>query len=323
MLRRCLSCYTPFEPNQTLEGFPAGRRVAFDPARGRLWAICPACSRWSLAPFETRWETLESLERLTRGPARLLKRGEQISLFESGDLEIVRIGRADLREESWWRYGSAFLSRRLRARRLTRLGKFIDGAIMLVNIGIPYWGHSDAGEWIDLARRRRFGRTAWRGLSHCPACGDPLRDLLFRELSDVFLRPDRDAFALWYSCRLCGADDEEAGHRLSGLGAEHVLRRTLAFQNFAGGTEAQVGEAMSMVGAEESPESMVRRAADDGVAIGGLPAPASLAVEIALNSGIEAKLLEEEVADIERRWREEEELAAIIDGELTPIGPSR
>jgi hypothetical protein len=27
--------------------------------RGRLWAVCSSCGRWTLAPFETRWEVLE------------------------------------------------------------------------------------------------------------------------------------------------------------------------------------------------------------------------------------------------------------------------
>jgi len=72
MLATCLFCYQPFPENQTLEPFASGRRVAYDPVRGRLWAVCSSCGRWTLAPFETRWEVLEDLERLTRDRARLL-----------------------------------------------------------------------------------------------------------------------------------------------------------------------------------------------------------------------------------------------------------
>ena len=72
MYTRCLVCATPFEANDQLEHLPNGRRLAFDPGRGRLWAICRTCRRWSLTPIEERWEALEELEKLTRDKARLL-----------------------------------------------------------------------------------------------------------------------------------------------------------------------------------------------------------------------------------------------------------
>src|SRR5688572_6384064 len=64
MFTRCLVCQSPFPRNETLEHFPTGDRIAFDPARGRLWAVCRTCRRWSLAPIEDRWEALEELEKL-------------------------------------------------------------------------------------------------------------------------------------------------------------------------------------------------------------------------------------------------------------------
>ena len=61
MFTRCLVCATSFEPNDQLEYLPNGTRVAFDPGRGRLWAVCSTCKRWSLTPIEDRWEALEEL----------------------------------------------------------------------------------------------------------------------------------------------------------------------------------------------------------------------------------------------------------------------
>ena len=46
---------------------------------------------------------------------------------------------------------------------------------------------------------------------------------------------------------------------------------------------------------------------------------ASLALEIAANDDVERRLLELEAAALELRWKEEEALAAISDGELTPL----
>jgi hypothetical protein len=43
----------------------------------------------------------------------------------------------------------------------------------------------------------------------------------------------------------------------------------------------------------------------------------TLALEIVLNRDIESRMLEMRLAELETRWREEEQLAAIIDGELS------
>jgi len=128
---RCLVCSTPFEANEALAHIPLGRRLAFDPARGRLWAICHTCKRWSLAPLEERWEALEELERLTRDSARLLSQTDNIALFRSGNLDIVRVGKANLTEEAWWRYGRELTSRRERYKRLSLAGSLTAGAVMV------------------------------------------------------------------------------------------------------------------------------------------------------------------------------------------------
>jgi hypothetical protein len=45
----------------------------------------------------------------------------------------------------------------------------------------------------------------------------------------------------------------------------------------------------------------------------------SLALEIALSESAERRVLDHEVAAIDFMWQREEELAEIIDGELTPL----
>ena len=66
MYSHCLFCQSPFGQNPELERLPVGRRIAFDPAKGRLWVVCRACARWNLTPFEERWETIEDCERRFR-----------------------------------------------------------------------------------------------------------------------------------------------------------------------------------------------------------------------------------------------------------------
>ena len=76
-----------------LETFQVGRRLAFDPERGRLWVVCRACERWNLSPLEERWEALETLERIFRD-TRVRASTENVGLARLREgLELVRIGR--------------------------------------------------------------------------------------------------------------------------------------------------------------------------------------------------------------------------------------
>ncbi|MGI9039356.1 MAG: hypothetical protein ACR2GQ_10905 [Gemmatimonadota bacterium] len=60
MYSTCLFCNRPLGTNEAIEEFPIGRRLAYDPAKGRLWAVCRRCERWNLSPLEIRWEAIEA-----------------------------------------------------------------------------------------------------------------------------------------------------------------------------------------------------------------------------------------------------------------------
>lgn len=313
MTGTCLFCHERLPANETLEHFRTGRRVAFDPRRGRLWAVCPSCARWTLAPFETRWEALEELERLTRDRARLLAETDNIGLLETGDIEIVRVGSAGLREESWWRFGKEFAARRKRARRQVLKGKVVDGGVFMLITGIPFWGFSDADKWLDRARRRRFGKRVWEAPPPCDRCGRALKHIPFADYGRLVLHPGDDGPVLALPCDRCARDGADRHHRLTGPHAEHVLRRTLAYRNFAGGTEPLVDDAVALVEAYDTTGALVRGVADYRPTIGGLTEKGALALEIALNDDVERRLLAMEVAELEARWKVEEEIAAIAD----------
>jgi hypothetical protein len=86
--------------------FPVGRRLAYDPARGRLWVICTRCNRWNLSPLDERWEAIDECERLFRS-TRLRYSTDNIGLARIDEhLELVRIGPALLPEIASWRYGA-------------------------------------------------------------------------------------------------------------------------------------------------------------------------------------------------------------------------
>lgn len=55
MYATCVYCHGALGANEVVEHFPVGRKLAFDAARGRLWAVCPRCTRWNLSALEERW----------------------------------------------------------------------------------------------------------------------------------------------------------------------------------------------------------------------------------------------------------------------------
>jgi hypothetical protein len=310
MFTRCIFCRSPLGANETLEHFPHGRKLAFDPARGRLWAVCSTCRRWNLAPFEERWEALDELERLTTDRARLLAQTDNIALLRAGELELVRVGRAPLAEEAWWRYGRELLRRRSRAWLLFTLDLLV----------LPVFYAS--------ARAEKFGLLAWQGASACARCGDPLATLGFGRAGKAVLTPGPGGeVALHLPCPVCGPVREPAGHLLAGADARLLLRRVLAYHHFSGASRPLVRAAAGAVKDAGSVEGFIRALAGRRAALDRLEAAApaqAVALEIALNEETERRRLQAEAAEVERQWREEEEVAAIADRELVFLpGPDR
>lgn len=328
MYTRCLTCAAPFEANEELEHFPHGKRVAFDPARGRLWAVCRTCKRWSLAPIEQRWEALDELERIVRDKAMLLSQTDNISLLRHGPLELVRVGRANLPEEAWWRYGRELTGRKRKADRLGMAGAIAAGAV--VAGGWATGGMTLLGAWFlmghapdslkDAARWLRFGGAAWRGARECSGCGYTFTSLPYRNRGALGIFPGQDPgnVALVARCPNCG-QYREAGLRLEGQEAERTLRRVLAYHHFSGASERRVVSAARLIQEAGSPGDLTRIVVKDGRRLGDLQRTGAIALEIAANESSEQRLLELELADLEAHWRREEELAAIVDGELTPL----
>jgi hypothetical protein len=105
MYHNCIFCPADLGGNDALERFPVGKRIAFDAARGRLWAVCPGCARWNLAPLHERWEAIEDAERLFRETRSRVQR-ENIGLAKTQDgTRLVRVGKAVAGELAAWRYG--------------------------------------------------------------------------------------------------------------------------------------------------------------------------------------------------------------------------
>ena len=327
MFTRCLVCGRAFEENDQLEHLPRGRRIAFDPEKGRLWLICKGCRRWSLVPIESRWEALEELERLTRDQARLLTRTDNIALLRVGPLEVVKVGDAALREEAWWRYGRELRARQERFRKLSAVGSIGAGAAIAgtwASGGISFvaawflWDRSP--DFVTHgARWLRFGGKLWAGVEECRACGHVFRQLRYADRGSLVVTPGSEGgVALSVRCPRCGGV-KEGGLHLEGIEGAGALRRVLAYHHFAGASERRVEEATRLIEVVGGSGGLPGKILRDGKRLGDLGRIGAIALEIAANQEQEEELLALEASALEDRWRREEELAAIIDGELTPL----
>lgn len=313
MFGRCFFCHRPLPSNDALEYFRFGRRVAFDPAQGRLWAVCPSCLRWNLAPIEERWEALEELEKLTRDRSRLLVQTDNIALLRAGDLDVVRVGRAELREEAWWRYGRELARRYRRSRELL----WLDVALALT-VGFPIL--RSVGRW------KAFSDGIWLGVHRCPKCGASLTGggTSVRQTRWLSINADESGdIVLGLDCRYCDYRGEHGRLFWHGQEARRILRTAVAYHNFEGGDRKTIDAACDRITAFGSPTEFLRAAARSGTSLvaleGAAYRPAAIALELALNDEDEQQLLRAEMVAIEERWRQEEEIARIMDGELTPV----
>ncbi|HEX8693565.1 MAG TPA: hypothetical protein VF746_14175 [Longimicrobium sp.] len=160
MYRHCIYCSAYLGTNEALEGFPVGRSVAFDAARGRLWAVCGRCARWNLAPLEERWEAVEAAERTFRD-TRLRVQRENIGIARLRDgTRLVRIGEALPGEVAAWRYGGE-LSRR-RRRHLAR--GHVSGASAMVAAGVVFAVVGPVGGLVTAAAAYGLAEAAYRGV---------------------------------------------------------------------------------------------------------------------------------------------------------------
>jgi hypothetical protein len=334
MYSACLFCNRPLGANEVIETFPVGRRLAFDPEKGRLWVVCPSCERWNLTPLEERWEAIEQAERLFR-ETRLRVSTDQIGLTRLREgLELVRIGKPSRPEIAAWRYGDQF-GRRRRVR-LIGAGVMAAGGVLVI-AGGAVAGLSIFGTW-------NVGRLLFSLGQH----GNPIRTVgRFRldngrmlkvqrkHLAKSRLRAGEDgqlALELEHDVGrivLAGADARRAASVIFPAvnhfgGTREDVQRAVRRLEHAGGSEeyltrmARSGEKLTPIAEPERDwvGRPVREEHESGLL--ALPISVRLAVEMALHEEQERRALEGELHELERAWREAEEVAGIADSLLLP-----
>ena len=335
MYSACLFCNRALGANEAIEPFPIGRRLAFDAAKGRLWVVCPSCARWNLSPFDERWEAIEECERRFRGTL-MRTSTPNIGLARLRDgTELVRIGRPLRPELAAWRYGVRF------GRRFRRAA-FAAGAGGMALAGATAAGFAAPA----LALGGAAAAAAWLAREHGAlvrvAHGGRVLAVTRSDLAETRLTSldGEDAWALRLRHRSGSVE-------IRGAAAMRTLARVLARLNGLGARGATVDQAVAQLEiygdranmlatmarhserAAAAWRSQVRRfKLAEGLdvlvqpyvplAIATLPREGRLALEMALNEEDEARALAGELAELERAWREAEEIAAIADDLLLP-----
>ncbi len=325
MWRHCLRCHADLGENRALEAFPVGGRVAYDPEKGRLWVVCPACGRWNLSPLLARWEALEEAERRFREtPRRATTENIGLARLPEG-LELVRVGADPLPDEfAAWRYADRF-SRRLRRSLVWAAGGIAAGGLLVAGgvaagiasgvivpqlLNVPVYAH----------------RLLWdrRVVARIPVAegGEEAERRMVRggDLRETYLRRT-DGPAGWRLIVPHGEGEVD----LTGPEAERTAGVLLAQANRAGATRSEVEEAVGALEEHGGPagffEEAVREAARSGYGyspIEALPRAYRLPLEMAAHESSERRALEGELEELERAWREAEEIAAIADDLLVP-----
>jgi hypothetical protein len=192
LYRSCIFCSAALGSNEVLEQFPVGRSLAFDGWKGRLWAVCPRCRRWNLAPLEERWEAVEEAEKSFRA-CRVRAHSENVGVARLPDgTRLIRVGEAVPLELATWRHGSAMGRRRRRVimgAGATILGgtALILGAGPLAALGaVPAVAASIASQ---VAGNLLLVRHALKPLLRIPAAQSPNgRELVVRQQSAYLAR---------------------------------------------------------------------------------------------------------------------------------------
>jgi hypothetical protein len=328
MYATCLFCNKPLGQNEAIERFPVGRRLAFDAAKGRLWVVCRSCERWNLSPLEERWEAIEESERLYRS-TRLRAATDQIGLAQLRDgTELIRIGVPLRPEFAAWRYGDQFGRRRRRNLLIAGAGVGAVGAFVAggVAAGLSIGGFG----WLISVATRSVVKGNLRSIAARIRTSDnQILKVRLGHLSETVVGRGED------SPISIDVKHETGRRRFEGAEAVRVASTLMPKVNRYGGTKRTVAEAVGALelrkGSEAYLESfavIASKATQPSVwghetqenGLFGLSRVQRLAFEMALHEEAERRALEGELAELERAWREAEEIAHIADNLLVPVG---
>jgi hypothetical protein len=312
MFRTCAFCNAPFDGDGGPSGLGVGRRLAFDEWRGRLWVVCSKCSRWNLTPLDDRLERIEVVARAARDAGRVVAATEQVALIRWERYDFVRVGKPLRVELATWRYGE-----RMRTRQRERMKVVVPLTVVAVGLGIAANVAAGGGLGVFVWNLHRLVDQAYIGIVGnrkvvlaeppiCAHCGS-LMQLRARHVQHARVVPDSHAeVAVVLSCPKCRRE----GAHLTGLDAVQVLRQGLTYLNVTRSGRRKAEDAARVVDQVGGPDRLLHDVARRELTLRSLRPERRLALEMAVDERAE-------VEELERQWREAEEIAEIADGTLS------
>lgn len=310
MFSSCAFCNAAFDGDGGPSGLGVGRRIAFDEWKGRLWVVCPRCGRWNLTPFDDRLERIEAVARAA-SQGRVAASTLQVSLIRWERYDFVRVGKPPRIELATWRYGE-----RLRNRQRERMKVVVPLTVAAIGLGIAANVAAGGGFgvivwnvhrivdriYVGLVGRRRVTLTEPPICAHCGS----VMVLRAKHVQYARVVPDRHAdMAVLLSCPNC----RQEAAQLTGQDAVQVLRQGLTFLNLDRGGRRRAEDAAREVDHVGGADHLVRDIARRELTLRSLRPERGLAFEMAIDERAE-------VEELERQWKEAEEIADIADGTL-------
>lgn len=343
MYSTCLFCTGSLGSNETIEHFPIGRRLAFDAAKGRLWAVCQHCGRWNLSPLEERWEAIEQAERAFRGTLVRVST-DNIGLARMRDgMELIRVG-APLRPEfAAWRYGRHFGTRRRKTQYIAGAG-VVAGAAAAVTLGpmlAPALGLGALSIVVIPGLTTVMGAVPIVGML---AARDYIQHdrVVARLASDRRIVTVRAKHLGDVELRVNGHDGpaslvvqhDHGWTEFTDTAAMHATGVLIAGANKYGADATRVNDAVRQIEAAGDAGGFLSAASSRNGWRSGkimslvnqyrqlgamkLSSTERLALEMAVHEETERRAMEGELKVLEAAWRDAEEIAAISDDQLTP-----
>jgi hypothetical protein len=311
MYRTCAFCSGKLDGDGGPSGLGVGRRLAFDEWKGRLWVICPRCSRWNLTPLDDRLERIEALVRAA-AQGRVAAATDQVALIRWQGYDLVRVGKPRRLELATWRYGE-----RLRARRREQLKFVVPVTVAAVGLAVAVNVAAGGSVGVFVWNMPNIARTVYVGMMGrrkvalveppiCERCGTVML-LRAKHLERARVtRTTREGVALLLACPNCGAE----GAMLTGDDAQTALRRGLTYLNLARAGRQRAADAARLVEGVGGPDQLIQDVARRELTLRSLAPDRRLALEMAVDERAE-------VDELERQWKAAEEIAEIADGTLS------
>lgn len=274
--------------------------------------MCSGCSRWVLTPLASRWETLEACEQAVETEGRVGLSTPDLSLVKLREGELIRIGRPPRLEFVDWRYGAALGGSGRRPSLLARLLSKLPSPP--VGGYDPYRGFEGAmrsepwvaSPFLDHASPLTYLFAQVPLGPACPACDGPLA-LNPWDFQRIEILSAERAPGLLVSCALCRNEvtlnlSEARPALRMGLG---IVTPPQALRSIASGA----AQAIDSIG---GPQGFLEHLSSSRTSLGEMDLPSRTGLIITLDEMAELEALEAE-------WRKAEEMASIMDGELSDV----